>query len=56
MSKQRICLGIFPIHYCFLRDNNPKIEPLAMLLLCDSGTATNLIDGLIESMNKESIF
>ena len=54
ISKPRIFLGHFPI-CCFLRDNSHKIEHLAMLLLYDSGTGTNLIDGVIEFMNKESV-
>ena len=52
--SQRLCFGIFPIH-CFLRDNSPKIEYLAMLLLYASGTVTNLIDVFIEFINKESV-
>ena len=48
------CFDNFPIG-CFLRDNSPKIEHLAMLLLQVSGAVTNLINGFIEFMNKESV-
>ena len=47
-------LGIFPI-CCFHRDTSPTIQHLAMLLPYASGTVTNLIDGFIEFMNKESV-
>ena len=47
-------LGIFRIH-CFLRDNSPKIEHLAMLLLYARGAFTKLIDLFIEFMNKEFV-
>ena len=47
-------LGIFPI-LCFLRDNSPKIEHLAMLLLYARGAFTKLIDVFVEFMKKESI-
>ena len=40
---------------CFLRENSPKIEHLAILSLQASDTVTNLIDGFIEFMNKESV-
>ena len=47
-------LGIFPI-YCIPRDNSPKIEHLAILLLDASGAVNKLTDVFIEFMNKESV-
>ena len=48
MSKQRICLGNFPI-CCFLRDNCPMIEHLAMLLL-HAMPAVQLLTWLLGSL------
>ena len=49
-----MCLGIFP-NCCFLRDNSPKIEHLATLLLYTREAFTKFIDVFIEFMNKESV-
>ena len=50
-----MCLGTSVSNFLFLRDNGPKIEHLAMLLLYARGAFTKLTDVFIEFMNKQPV-